>query len=353
MFRKMSGAIERPLVSLCLVAFNQESFIREAVESVLAQDYAPLEIVLSDDGSTDATFETMREMAAGYTGPHKIILNRNQKNLGVGLHVNRVVELSSGELIVCAAGDDVSYPDRARTLCEEWIRQGKTPTSIQSDYEVIDDQSRSMEDDHNRNFFSGKWSGDPRDIIGFLRGTHPSARMLGATHAFSRELFLEYGALNPDLFFEDIVIGFRSLLSGSFFFVPRKLVRYRMHSNNLYGRIESDGVSGNALRRKRFSQIATKSKRWAAAVSNFRDDAERAVKYGYLNRDDGATVLREIDRCHKLRMCEYHVYASSPLTAFAGLCQRLILRPDWEFGWRASKHLFIRTVDYIGLLPKY
>ena len=57
---------ERPLVTFALFAYNQERYIREAVEGAFAQTYEPLEIILSDDCSTDRTFEIMQEMVANY-----------------------------------------------------------------------------------------------------------------------------------------------------------------------------------------------------------------------------------------------------------------------------------------------
>ena len=74
---------ERPLVTFALFAYNQERFIREAVEGALSQDYSPLQIILSDDCSIDRTYEIMREMAAAYEGSHEIVLNRNEENLGL------------------------------------------------------------------------------------------------------------------------------------------------------------------------------------------------------------------------------------------------------------------------------
>ena len=59
---------ERPLVTFALFAYNQEQFIREAVEGAFAQTYEPLEIILSDDCSTDRTFEIMQEMASACEG---------------------------------------------------------------------------------------------------------------------------------------------------------------------------------------------------------------------------------------------------------------------------------------------
>src|SRR4051812_34720579 len=82
----------RPLVTFALFAYNHERFIRKAVDGALAQTYQPLEIIISDDCSTDRTFEIAQGMASAYNGAHKVVVNRNPKNLGAdgfGLHVNR------------------------------------------------------------------------------------------------------------------------------------------------------------------------------------------------------------------------------------------------------------------------
>ena len=57
--------------------------MRAAIEGAFAQTYQPLEILLSDDCSPDGTYRVMQEMAAAYAGPHRVILNRNPKNLGI------------------------------------------------------------------------------------------------------------------------------------------------------------------------------------------------------------------------------------------------------------------------------
>src|SRR5215212_7155005 len=99
---------DRPLVTFALFAYNQERFIAEAVRGALSQTYSPLEIIISDDGSTDRTFEIIEGEVAGYAGPHEIRLNRIEQNIGWGAHINLVMEMVKGKLIVVAAGDDVS-----------------------------------------------------------------------------------------------------------------------------------------------------------------------------------------------------------------------------------------------------
>ena len=50
-----------PLVSVAIITYNQKQFLKEAIESVLLQDYEPLQIVVGDDGSTDGTHELLAE----------------------------------------------------------------------------------------------------------------------------------------------------------------------------------------------------------------------------------------------------------------------------------------------------
>ena len=135
----------RPLLTFAIAAFNHERFIREAVQGAFGQTYSPLEIILSDDCSGDRTFEIMREMAAAYTGPHKVVLNRNPVRKSIGGHVNRVIEISHGELIVGAAGDDVSLPQRTQAAFDAWEWSGKKATSIHSDFIQIDEDGRGIE----------------------------------------------------------------------------------------------------------------------------------------------------------------------------------------------------------------
>ena len=78
MLKQMSQS-RRPLITFALMAYNQEQLIEEAVAGALAQTYSPLEIILSDDCSTDRTFEIMEEMADEYKGPHSVSIRRTSR----------------------------------------------------------------------------------------------------------------------------------------------------------------------------------------------------------------------------------------------------------------------------------
>ena len=74
---------ELPSISIILTGHNEEYCIGDAIRSVFGQDYeGPVEIILSDDGSSDGTFAVMQEMAAEYRGPHRVVLNRSGRGPG-------------------------------------------------------------------------------------------------------------------------------------------------------------------------------------------------------------------------------------------------------------------------------
>ena len=223
----MADSREKPLISFVMVTFNQQQFIRDAVAGAFSQTYSPLEIVLSDDCSPDRTFAIMQEMAAAYQGPHAIILNRNEKNMGVCGNFNRAVELSHGELIVGAGGDDISLSHRCARIAEEWNKPGRKWHSICSDAEIIDE------------------AGQRRGICIYSKGPCSMTSVdavidtgvvgvAGCSHAFSRANYETFGPLPPEAPGEDEILGFRSLVHGGILWIPDVLLLYRRHNGNLY-----------------------------------------------------------------------------------------------------------------------
>ncbi len=98
----------QPRLSIGLPVFNGERFLREALDSILAQTFVDYEVIISDNASTDRTEEICREYAES---DKRIRYSRNDTNLGAAKNFNRVFALSSGEYFKWAAADDVLEPD--------------------------------------------------------------------------------------------------------------------------------------------------------------------------------------------------------------------------------------------------
>lgn len=218
--------INRPLITFALFAYNQEKYIREAVEGALAQTYTPLQIILSDDCSTDGTFAIMEEMAAEYAGPNEILLNQNGVNLGIGSHINKVVKLSRGDFFIGSAGDDVSYPERSNTIFSFWDAAGRPICSIYSAYSIIDENNNivcAIQQHPLPNYH--------KDIERMLECECPGIH--GATHGWHQDVFKIFGEIPTDAITEDRIIAARSMLTGGVYYIDAPLVSYRKLPNSL------------------------------------------------------------------------------------------------------------------------
>ena len=180
--------------SILLVAFNQEDTVGEALLGCLAQVCEPLEIVCSDDASSDRTHAVLRRIAAGYSGPHAVSVRRNPTNLGIAGHYNHLVDRTSTDLLITAAGDDVSEPDRAARLLAAW-----DATSQRAD--VVSSHVTDMAAD-------GTLHGvlkvaDLASYGGVADWILNRPYVIGAGHAFTRRVMRRFGPLDPGLRYED------------------------------------------------------------------------------------------------------------------------------------------------------
>src|SRR3954470_3560808 len=103
----------RPLVTVLMSVHNGDAFVREAVESVLAQTFGDFEFLLYDDASTDGTTDYLM----GLRDP-RLSVYRNEENLGLTATLNRGLEQAKGEYVARMDADDVCTPERLE-------RQGK------------------------------------------------------------------------------------------------------------------------------------------------------------------------------------------------------------------------------------
>lgn len=222
----MSESHEYPLVTFALFAYNQERYIREAVEAALAQDYPNLEIIISDDCSTDGTYEIMSEVIGNYSGSHVVKLLRNKENFGISRHFNSVMRNAAGEIIAVAAGDDISMPDRVSNAVRVLVRDHELMFVSFVD-RVIGDYGDVIHEPKNYG-----WTAKVVTLHDFFRGGVP---LSGASRVFRRDAYDYFGLINDDCPTEDRVMLLRSLLLGNGVVLGRPGISYRRHENNLSG----------------------------------------------------------------------------------------------------------------------
>lgn len=101
-----------PLISAIIPTKNRAELLRRALNSVVAQSYAPVEIVVIDDGSTDHTAEVID----AFSEKHSVTYLKNETSLGAPAARNRGIEAAKGEFIAGLDDDDEWHPERLYRL---------------------------------------------------------------------------------------------------------------------------------------------------------------------------------------------------------------------------------------------
>lgn len=203
--------MDKPLVTISMMTYNQEKYVRDSVRGILSQTYEPLQIVISDDCSRDKTWDIIIDEVDAYKakgGSHtNIVLNRNDHNLGIVAHYDVVNKLKKGVLYVGNGGDDISLPNRVERIVEEWEKTGRTATIFHHGYQEID-----TEGNHIRTM-------PPRS----------AECALGATAAYARKVFEFFPPLDhKKVTIEDQAWAKRAIMLGPQVRMDDVLLKYRV-----------------------------------------------------------------------------------------------------------------------------
>lgn len=224
---------DRPLVTFALFAYNQEKYIREAVEGAFAQTYEPLEIILSDDCSTDRTFEIMKEMAAVYRGPHQVRTVKNDENFGVLKHVLTRGREAQGAIVVMAAGDDISFAWRTDKLVDA-LKKNKNACAAYSHVNIIGEDGEAVATGVIRPINS---SLPPL----YLNPCPPdSAIVQGCSAAYHKSLFKIHVKPDECPLSEDVLFSFLiNLYEKEVIVINEVLALYRQHSGAITNKLHN------------------------------------------------------------------------------------------------------------------
>ena len=211
---------EIPLVSFCMMTYNQENYIEEALSAALSQNYPNLEIIISDDCSKDKTQEKLKKIVSNYHGDHNVIIDNNSSNEGLASNFNKITSLANGEFIIIAAGDDISLPDRTTKSVNFMLAH---PECYLADYHVdYIDETGKITASKEKN---GDMSIDIEDLYnGSVRGVR------GCSRVYRKKMFEIFGPLNLDCPTEDSPGVWRGILLGNIWVLKEKMVLYRRHN---------------------------------------------------------------------------------------------------------------------------
>jgi hypothetical protein len=287
------------LATYALFAYRHEAFVTEAIRAVARQTYRPLELIVTDDASTDRTREKIDEDLRDFPPDISVIRINHVQNQGIPGVINAAVRHASGRVIVFAAGDDISEPERVA-----WTMRLFTDARVafvHTAVSVIDADGRLVEGRQ------AEGHGDTAlSMLGMLQGT--DIPIVGASCAYRVDVFRAFAELPSGILREDVILPIRGLMLGEGRYLSSKLVRYRTHAGNLHSPAQVQTSAEMVQRNLRFADDR------AAFCMQLSSDIVKA-------RADGRILPNELD-----------VYLRQE-TAYSAVEQRLL----------RTKSLFVRA----------
>ena len=324
--------------SIIFISYNQEKSVEEALRSALAQDFDDYEIIIADDGSTDATMEIITQVVDAHARRHLVRYLSKEPNMGLVRNWNRATASARGEVLVCMAGDDVSSADRLAVTANIFEKNSATMV-LMSQASVIDESGEEI---------IGQW--EPQRLNESTH--HPIAHSfgldfwngaptLGACGSYRRMLSTVFDPIDAAKA-EDEVYIYRGFLLGSLYYTPKNLVKWRWHGHNL-----SMGA---------WSEVATPAETLAKMAKfyagrgdyceQFLKDARLACEKGLITPERLRVEQEKIRRYRAaLRLSFLTISPTASLAAWPAAAWTFAR--SHSFTWRAWRHLLISSVKFI------
>ncbi len=230
------AASTTPLVEVLLATYNGERFLREQIESILAQDYPALRVVARDDGSADGTRAILEEYEMRDPRRFRVLAPGEPTGSAKG-NFMRLLRASSAEYVCLADQDDLWKPDKVSKGMErmrslESRNAGALPLLVFSDLEVVDDGLHMLQ----ASFWRHQRI-NPANIHRFARLLTQNV-VTGCTVMTNRPLAQLAVTMPAEAFMHDWWIALMACAYGDADFLREPTVLYRQHGGNLVGAAE-------------------------------------------------------------------------------------------------------------------
>ena len=228
-----------PLISVVLATYNGEKYLREQLDSIFAQDYSNLEVIASDDCSSDATVEILEE----YSRRYNLSWSVNERNLGFIRNFEGAMPRARGEFLALCDQDDLWLPDKLSALLN--LITENDALLVYSNAELIDGEGASL----NQDIWTSSRTIPER--CARHEAFYLNNYVTGCTVMFRREL-LELATPFPACICHDWWLAYVSSYYGRIAWTDRQLVKYRQHGANVIGarRLSRSKLTGRYLLRQ-------------------------------------------------------------------------------------------------------
>lgn len=225
-------------VSFIVPCRDKAGFVANTVKSVLDQTYSPMEIILSDQGSVDGTFDIIKGLADNYTGPNTVRVlqcpDTDFKGMaGLNKHLNWIHTQIDGDIVIMCSADDLNDIDRAKYTVEAFEQQNPSYVGTCVQYADADLQFRGEITAYqvDGKFVETDGWVDPVKSVNELIGSSGSS-------AWARDLWDKYAPLRG-IESQDMILPIFALMERGLWWIAKPLHCYIRHAD-----INNTGLEG-------------------------------------------------------------------------------------------------------------
>jgi GT2 family glycosyltransferase len=220
-------------VSVCIPTYNGATFLAESIQSVLAQTFSEFELLIVDDGSTDATVDIVRSFS-----DERVRLYQNEERLGIPKNWNRCLSFARGEFFCLFHQDDLMMPENLARKVQMLEAEPRMSFVHSGATLLVDDSAPSS---------LGNWIDEAtEDFIAdgmayFRKLLFPGNVICAPAVMARRDTFLALGGFDEDLAFTpDYEMWMKASVAGCVGFLSDPLITYRWHGSNAQHTMQQD-----------------------------------------------------------------------------------------------------------------
>ena len=290
-------------LSVAIATYNGEMYLHEQLQSIAQQSRLPDEVIVSDDGSSDATKDILREFAAN--APFSLQVFENAATLGPIKNFQRAIELCNGEIIVLSDQDDCWYPQRLSRIEQRFLSSPNVGL-VFSDADLIDDTGRSLNSRLWQKTFRKQEQKRARNGRIFELLLQQDV-LTGATMAFRsrfREIVLPFPSDIPLMHDGWIALIISAVADVGI--EPQALIKYRLHRQQYLGIAHCQEPAGVPIKNQ--PVFPNRSARYLAQISKLAVVRQRLLEVAQ-DIGDAATRARLKTRIEYVEKLIAHLQA--------------------------------------------
>ena len=292
----MSSSSEQPLVSVVVPTYNRTGYLQTALASAVRQTYTNIEILIADDASREDVFGAV---VSKFAGDPRVKYQRNPRNLGMGMNTWQALARASGKYVANLHDDDAWEPEFLAALVPP-LEQDDSLSLAFCDHHVVD--ANGTLDPAASDANTRRWHRD-RLAPGKLRPFTEAAVVWQAVPAAMAAVFRK-SAIDWNDFpvevgtYYDLWLAYQAARNGAgAFYDPRRLTRYRVHSQS-----ETQSWASNAGRIKAMRQAEFVFRRYLdePAFRDLRGAIEREYVRKVFSLVDGLIGAGDVAEARRL-----------------------------------------------------